>query len=91
MISTSTELRVSSNDLDVQVRHTYSASFYVLLVGASINQDPSLTAPSQSLVACISQVALVVSNAPASEGDAKDTCLIPKSGRSLGAGSGNLL
>ena len=33
----------------------------------------------------------MVKDAPANEGDAKDTRLIPRSGRSPGAGSGNLL
>ena len=40
--------------------------------------------PSQSLLA--SQVALVVKNPPANAGDARDTGLIPGSGRSLEEG-----
>ena len=38
-----------------------------------------------------SQVALVVKNPPANAGDAKDTGLIPGSGRSFGGGYGNPL
>ena len=37
-----------------------------------------------------SQVALVVKNPPANAGDARDTGLIPGSGRSLERGNGNL-
>ena len=37
-----------------------------------------------------SQVALVVKNLPVNEGDIRDTCSIPGSGRSSGAGHGNL-
>ena len=80
MISTPSELRVSSKDLDVQVRCSLLLSG-VLLAGASINQDPSPTATSQPLVACISQVALVVRDAPANEGDAKDSRLMPQVGK----------
>ena len=38
-----------------------------------------------------SQVALVVKNLPAKTGDARDTGLIPKGGRSPGGGHGNPL
>ena len=38
-----------------------------------------------------SQVVLVVKNPPASAGDARDTGLIPESGRSPGEGNGNPL
>ena len=40
---------------------------------------------------CISQVVLVVKNLPASAGDVRDTCLIPRSERSTGVGNGNPL
>ena len=38
-----------------------------------------------------SQVALVVRYSPTNEGDIRDGCLTPGSGRSLGEGNGNLL
>ena len=38
-----------------------------------------------------SQVALVVKNLPVKEGDIRDTCSIPGSGRSPGGGNGNPL
>ena len=38
-----------------------------------------------------SQVTLVVTNVPASAGDARDAGLTPGSGRSFGGGQGNLL
>ena len=36
-----------------------------------------------------SQVALVVTNLPANAGEVRDSCLIPRSGRSPGGGHGN--
>ena len=39
----------------------------------------------------VSQMALVVKNLPANAGDARDTSLIPGSGRSPGEGNGNSL
>ena len=39
----------------------------------------------------VSQVVLVAKNLPASAGDARDSGLIPASGRSLGVGNGNPL
>jgi len=39
----------------------------------------------------VSQVALVIKNLPANEGDIRDTGLIPGLGRSPGRGNGNLL
>ena len=38
-----------------------------------------------------SQMALVVKNLPANEGDVRDSGSIPRSGRSLGGGKGNSL
>ena len=38
-----------------------------------------------------SQVALVVTNLPANAGEVRDSCLIPRSGRSPGGGNGNPL
>ena len=39
----------------------------------------------------VSQVALVVKNAPANAGDSRDACSIPGLGRSPGIGNGNPL